>query len=109
MIVIDGREVIPGICFHSTPGHSVDHASIVLESAGAKALFTGDVFHHPVQVQAPKLLSIFDPDRETTLRSRKRVLDFATQQRAMLFTAHVPASSAGTVNAEGSEYARAFC
>lgn len=108
MIVIDGHEVIPGISFHSTPGHSVDHASIVLESAGAKALFTGDVFHHPVQVHAPELLSIFDPDRETNLNTRRRVLDFAVQQKATLFTAHFPASSGGTVSADGAAYGWTF-
>lgn len=34
MIEVDGREVIPGLSFHSTPGHSVDHASIVLRNGG---------------------------------------------------------------------------
>ena len=38
-IEVDGREVIPGFSFHPTPGHAVDHASIVLHSAGAWALF----------------------------------------------------------------------
>lgn len=43
MISIDSREVFPGFSFHSTPGHSADHASIVLESHGTKALCSGDI------------------------------------------------------------------
>ena len=108
MIDIDGREAIPGFSFHSTPGHSVDHASIVLESAGNEALFAGDVFHHPVQVFAPHLLSIFDPDKNTTLRSRRWALDFATDRGALLFSSHFPASAAGTVSRRGADYTWAF-
>lgn len=104
MIDVAGREVIPGFSFHSTPGHSVDHASIVLESAGSTALFAGDVLHHPVQVIAPHLLSIFDPDAETALTSRRWALDFAREHRAMLFSSHFAATSAGTVGRRGVDY-----
>jgi glyoxylase-like metal-dependent hydrolase (beta-lactamase superfamily II) len=108
MIDIDGREAIPGVSFYSTPGHSVDHASIVLDSAGSAALFSGDVFHHPVQVFAPQMLSIFDPARDTTLRSRRWALDFAAEPGIMLFSSHFPASAPGTVRRNGGDYAWAF-
>lgn len=108
MIVIDGREVLPGLSFHSTAGHSVDHASIILESAGVTAIFPGDVFHHPVQIFAPHLLSIFDPEREASLVSRRWVLDIAVDAGATLFSSHFPASSAGTVSRRGANYSWAF-
>ena len=108
MIAIDGREAIPGFSFHSTPGHSVDHASIVLESAGSAALFAGDVLHHPVQVVAPHMLSVFDAARETTLSSRRWALDFAADRGVMLFSSHFPASAAGTVSRRGAGYAWTF-
>ncbi|WP_068084419.1 MBL fold metallo-hydrolase [Novosphingobium rosa] len=108
MIEVYGREVIPGFSFHATPGHSADHASIMLESGSAKALFSGDVFHHPVQVLAPDLLSIFDAEREMTLRSRSWALDVAADEGAMLFSAHFPASSAGKVNRHGNGFSWSF-
>jgi len=49
MIDAGGGEFLEGIVFHSTPGHSVDHFSIGLESRGNHALFAGDVMHLPVQ------------------------------------------------------------
>lgn len=107
-VAIEGQEVIPSISFHSTPGHSVDHASIVLESEGQRALFAGDVFHHPVQVLAPHLLSIFDPDRGTALKSRHWALDFAADQGVMLFSSHFPASGAGVVSRHPAGYSWAF-
>lgn len=108
MIEIDGREVIPGFSFHSTPGHSVDHASIVLRSGGDTALFSGDVFHHPVQVFAPHLLSLFDPDRATALASRHWALDFAADAKVTLFSSHFPAAAAGTVSRRGTDYEWSF-
>jgi glyoxylase-like metal-dependent hydrolase (beta-lactamase superfamily II) len=104
MIVVDGSEAVPGFSFHPTPGHSLDHASIVLESAGARAIFAGDVLHHPVQLQAPWLLSMYDPERERTLASRRWALDFAADGGAMFFSSHFPGSGAGWVGRAGDVY-----
>jgi glyoxylase-like metal-dependent hydrolase (beta-lactamase superfamily II) len=108
LIEVTGDEVIPGFSFHSTPGHSVDHASIVLESAGASAIFPGDVVHHPIQILEPKLLSVFDPERDRTLRSRQWALDFAADHDAMMFGSHFPATSAGHVTRVGEAYNWSF-
>ena len=97
MIAVTGDEVIPGFSFHPTPGHTVEHASIILESAGARALFAGDVVHHPLQVLRPDLLAVFDPERERTLRSRRWALDFAADHDALWFSSHFAAPSAGRV------------
>jgi glyoxylase-like metal-dependent hydrolase (beta-lactamase superfamily II) len=44
-----------GVChtriyLRPTPGHTVGHVSVVLESDGETAVITGDCIHHPVQV-----------------------------------------------------------
>jgi len=49
LIKIEGSEFVDGLSFHPTPGHSIDHAAILLRSAGREALFGGDVLHHPCQ------------------------------------------------------------
>jgi len=97
MIEVTGDEVIPGFSFHSTPGHTADHASIVLQSAGVRAIFAADVMHHPIQVLKPQMLSIFDPGPDKTLASRRWALDFAADQDAIWFSSHFPGSSAGRV------------
>ncbi len=105
MIAIVGDEVLPGFSFHATPGHSVDHASIVLASQGDKALFAGDVLHHPVQVRQPELTSIFDPDPERALASRLWALAFAADQDALWFSSHFAAPSSGHVTRVADGYA----
>lgn len=108
MIEVTGDEVIPGFSFHSTPGHTIDHASIVLECAGAKALFAGDVLHHPLQVLRPELMSVFDPERDRSLQSRRWALDYAADHDAIWFSSHFPASSAGHVTRVTEGYSWRF-
>lgn len=105
-ITVDGSEVLPGIRFLPTPGHSIDHASIELVSGGETALFSGDVFHHPVEVYDPDLVSVFCEFPEAARRSRRRFLDHAASTDAVVFSSHFPLSSAGRVSrsARGFEW-----
>ncbi|GEN62852.1 hypothetical protein AOE01nite_10760 [Acetobacter oeni] len=95
LIEVDGTEVPEGFSFHATPGHTPHHASVVLRSGNELILFTGDVMHHPVQVSYPEWNSVFDAEPETAVTSRKRVLEYARANNAVLFTSHFPMTSAG--------------
>lgn len=97
MVEVDGSEVLDGISFHLTPGHTPTHASIVLQSGGRTALFPGDVMHYPVQVGHPDWNSIFDASPEDSIRSRIWALNFAADNQAVVFSSHFPASGAGHV------------
>jgi glyoxylase-like metal-dependent hydrolase (beta-lactamase superfamily II) len=101
MIAIDGREIVDGLSFVPSPGHSVDHASIVLASGGQQALFTGDLLHHPIQVHRPGWNSVFDGFPDQARASRLWALDFAADTGATVFCAHFPETSAGCVTREG--------
>jgi glyoxylase-like metal-dependent hydrolase (beta-lactamase superfamily II) len=97
LIAVDGSEWRDGITFFSTPGHSVDHASIRLRSGGQEALFLGDVMHHPLQAYRPDLRSVYCEFPEASLASRKWVLDYAAETHALCLTTHFAESSAGYV------------
>ncbi|GBG55616.1 MBL fold metallo-hydrolase [Sporomusaceae bacterium FL31] len=97
MIKIDGSELIDGLSFKPTPGHSIDHTSIALTSQGEEALFVGDLLHHPIQVRYPELNSIYDAFAEQSRLSRRWALEYAAERKAILFCSHFPESSAGTV------------
>ncbi len=103
MIEVNGHEVIPGFSFYPTPGHTIDHASIVLDGGGTKALFAGDILHHPLQILKPELMSVFDPDPQLSLQLRRWALDYAADQNTIWFSSHFPTPSAGRVtrSAEG--------
>lgn len=96
-VAVDGSEVVPGFAFLPTPGHSIDHASIRLRSEGAEALFSGDLFHHPLQVCAPALTSVYCEFPEAALRSRLMALEGAAASGVTVFTSHFAETSAGRV------------
>lgn len=84
-----------------TPGHSLDHASIVLENAGEAAIFAGDVMHHPIQFQHPDWNSLFCADKSLATLSRQRVVDWCQQHQAIWFSTHFAGSSCGRVSRDG--------
>lgn len=100
----DGGEPVDGFAFVPTPGHSVNHMSIELVSAGERGFFAGDVMHHPAQVRVPSWSSVFseDPDRGRT--SREWALAHVAETGSTVFTSHFPSSSAGRVERIGAGF-----
>jgi glyoxylase-like metal-dependent hydrolase (beta-lactamase superfamily II) len=58
------------ITTYPTPGHTPGHQSIMVSSAGERVLITGDLAHHPAQVDQTDWNSAFDIDGPTTARTR---------------------------------------
>lgn len=100
-IEVGAIEPIPGFSYHPLPGHSIDHAAILLQSGGEHALFWGDVLHHPVQVSRPEWNSVFCEFPDAATRSRREALELAVERGATVFTTHFAETSAGRVQREG--------
>lgn len=96
-----GEEILDGIRFLPTPGHSIGHMAIEIRSRGETALFCGDVMHSPLQVHRPEWSSTFCLDASQARASRQWLLQHAAKAGAILFPAHFPETSAGVVR-EGS-------
>jgi glyoxylase-like metal-dependent hydrolase (beta-lactamase superfamily II) len=92
-----GGQIVEGIEFLSTPGHSPDHMSIALRSKGQEALFGGDVLHHPLQVLFPHLNSVFCESADLSRVSRDWALNYSAEHEALYFSTHFPESSAGRI------------
>jgi glyoxylase-like metal-dependent hydrolase (beta-lactamase superfamily II) len=107
-IAIDGNEILPGIRFLPTPGHSICHASIEIASEGKVALFSGDVFHHPAEIYAPDLVSVFCEFPAAARAARRVFMDRVVEAGAMVFTSHFPRSSVGRIDRVGEGFAWTF-
>ncbi len=81
-----------------TPGHSHDHASIILHSAGDYALFSGDLMHNDLQVSQPQLASRFVLMPRRPKPSGAGPMTWASEHQARWFSSHFPGSSAGHVS-----------
>ena len=87
--LVDGeREILPGMTFLPTPGHTADHASIVLSSGGETAIYTGDLVHHAVQAERPAWIAAFDILPLVSLETKKRLVERALRERALLICVH---------------------
>lgn len=95
-----------GLAHLATPGHTPDHASIMLASEGHYALFGGDVMHHPLQVEHPDWNSTFCEDKPRAARSRQRALAWCADHGALYLSTHFANTSAGHITRSPSDPVR---
>jgi glyoxylase-like metal-dependent hydrolase (beta-lactamase superfamily II) len=101
----DGGDYLDNFSFHPTKGHSIGHMSIELRSKGQRALFSGDVMHHPLQVVRPDWNSVFCEWQDEARASRRWALEHAAEHALLFFTPHFAETSAGYVTRQGDRFA----
>jgi glyoxylase-like metal-dependent hydrolase (beta-lactamase superfamily II) len=99
--VDEGFEPAPGMVLVARPGHTPGQMMMRVESDGARALFIGDVAHHPVQIHEPDWNSQFCEDPEQARLSRRQVLDEAAATDALLVPAHFGGTHVVRVRRDG--------
>jgi glyoxylase-like metal-dependent hydrolase (beta-lactamase superfamily II) len=100
-LVSGEAEIVPGARFWATPGHTQDHASISLSSAGETAIYTGDLVHHAVQVERPAWIAAFDILPLVSLESKKKLAERAIRENALLICVHNPVPGTGRLTESG--------
>jgi glyoxylase-like metal-dependent hydrolase (beta-lactamase superfamily II) len=77
-----------GLRIEAAPGHTLGHQILRLESAGKHAVFTGDCFHHPIQLVEPTLPFGDAEDPAAVEATRKRLVRLSADLGAHLIAAH---------------------
>ncbi|BBU54523.1 MBL fold metallo-hydrolase [Mameliella alba] len=104
-VVGDEAEIAPGIRVIDTPGHTIGHMSVVVESGGKQLIALGDSMNHAwMSTVRPEWVSNFDMDGEQTVATRKRLLDMAATDRMAVLGYHFPFPGVGHIAAEGDAY-----
>ena len=89
--LIEGeRSVTPEVTILSTPGHTADHASVVLTSGGETAIYIGDMIQHGVQLERTAWVSAFDVLPLVSMETKKRIVERAIRERALVVSVHCP-------------------
>jgi len=78
------------LTLHSAPGHTPGSSVLVLSCGGRTAVFTGELFHSPLQVIEPNWASCYDEDARAAEVSRRRILSLAADTAALVLPAHLP-------------------
>ncbi len=103
--VTDGHEIVPGVTMIATPGHTMGHMSLIVESEGQSLLVTGDAIRDPyVSMERPEWYAKIDMVPETTVATRKKLLDMTAADRMAVLSYHFPFPGVGHVVADGDAY-----
>ena len=88
-----------------TPGHTPGHMSLLVSSAGQRALILGDVAIHPAQITEEGWNAAFDMDADTALATRKQILGRLEAEGLTVAACHFPEPGFGRiVRLEGRRY-----
>jgi glyoxylase-like metal-dependent hydrolase (beta-lactamase superfamily II) len=87
-----------------TSGHTPGHVSVVIESAGERAMISGDFLHHPCQIGRPEWSSIADSDPDEARVTRRRVVEDVADSGTLFIGTHFPAPTAGRIVRDGQSY-----
>lgn len=90
----------PEVTTMPTPGHTPGHHSVLVNSGGEKILITGDIAHHPAQVDRCDWSPSFDFDPATASATRTKVLGQLESEGTLAAFCHFPGTGFGRIKTE---------
>lgn len=91
------HEICPEITLRPTPGHTPGHVSIEISSQGERAMVTGDMMHHPIQLERPADLVRFDMDQARGSQTREALVDDLANSDVFVIGSHFADPTGGWV------------
>jgi glyoxylase-like metal-dependent hydrolase (beta-lactamase superfamily II) len=95
-LVDDGAEIIPGVKYRRSGGHTAHHQVVMIESGGQTAVFTADMYPTSVHVPDPWLMG-FDLYPMETLTFKRAFAREAIERNYLVFFEHDPSMAAGYI------------
>ncbi len=90
------------------PGHTPGSMTLTLESNDERALFCGDVCHHPIQIYLPHWNSAYCELPDQAIDTRRRMLTSCVEHHTLLMPSHFGRSHAGHVTTTGDGFGFLF-
>lgn len=87
-LIEDGYSVAEGVRMVSSAGHTAGHMSVVIESDGEYALFTGDMSSYAVHFERLAWMTSYDVLPLITLESKRQWQQWALEHDALLIFPH---------------------
>ena len=89
--LVDGEtKITDELTIIPTPGHTQDHASVVLASGQERAIYIGDMIQHPVQLERAAWVSSFDVYPLEAMETKKAVVQRAIDEQQLVVAVHCP-------------------
>jgi glyoxylase-like metal-dependent hydrolase (beta-lactamase superfamily II) len=104
VFIKDGQEILPGVQAMQTPGHTVGHTVYMITSGGKTICNIGDVAHHVILFEHPRVEVAFDTDSKQGAESRVKLFDLLAAQRIPLLVFHMPWPGLGQLAKRGDGF-----
>jgi len=103
--LVDGEQQITSeVRMLPSPGHTQDHACVVISSGGEIALYTGDLIHQTIQLERPAWIPALDVLPLVSLETKKRLSAQMVRDRALIVITHAAFPGAGRLAAADGRY-----
>ncbi len=100
-----GIEIVPGLVTFATSGHTPGHMSLIVTSEGQSLIVTSDSVTHPyTSFEHPGWWPGTDLEPDVAEETRRRLLDLAATDKAMLLVYHISFPGLGHVARAGDAY-----
>ena len=97
------KEIVKGIRVIPTPGHTPFHQSVLIESAGERAFYLGDLVPTHAHLPLPWIMG-YDVEPLVTLETKRRILKQAVDERWLLIFEHDATVPWGRIQHDGKAY-----
>jgi glyoxylase-like metal-dependent hydrolase (beta-lactamase superfamily II) len=91
------REIEDGVWLEDAAGHSPGCCVVNAKRGGALVAFTGDVFHHPIQLIRPDLPFFADENALAAAQTRGRIMQRYADTNTLVCPAHFCGESRGRI------------
>ncbi|MCB2080084.1 MAG: MBL fold metallo-hydrolase [Novosphingobium sp.] len=89
-LISGSHRLTTGMLVEPAPGHTLGHQMLHLTSSGHEAYFTGDCFHHPIQLVDPTIPFGDAEDLDQVIAMRRKLAGLSADRGALLIPAHLP-------------------
>jgi len=93
-LVDDGAEIVPGVRYRRSGGHTPNHQVVTIESSGRTAVFTADMYPTSAHIPDPWVMG-YDLYPMDTLAFKRAFAREAVERDYLLFFEHDPSMAAG--------------
>ncbi|HYM33454.1 MAG TPA: MBL fold metallo-hydrolase, partial [Candidatus Cybelea sp.] len=107
-MVTGARDIDEHLAVDPAPGHTPGTVVVRLASRGNRALFSGDVLHHAIQVFHPEWNSFACADGVNARVSRRKTLEHCAGSGALLMPAHFGAPFVCHIDSKGDGFTPRF-
>jgi glyoxylase-like metal-dependent hydrolase (beta-lactamase superfamily II) len=99
-LITGEAEIARGVRVVPAPGHTEGHVVVELESAGQFGLCVGELSQLPLMLERVAWISAFDVLPLVSLSTKRRMMEWAVEKRALIHSVHAPFPGLGRLVAE---------